>query len=801
MFFSFFLFFTSSVVVGVDFGHTNIKTGISKANGVYAANNEESKKLSPSYFSIWNYTNPKTTRPKNGRHWYAYELEDLTWDFTSRASQHAKRFPENAIKGFFPLLNESCGLLHREAAALTLRYLLSTIEGGVYTPENTVLSLSVEPFLSRHERFALKEVAKLANTSLAYIIESPIAVADYYVIGKAKRFSNTIVAFVDIGATCTWISIFSFSSLGKSEIVMNQKSMTFNGTLGGNLIDRIVGDFLYGKFVEKTGQTTDSTKIRNRFYEAARVAKERLSIDVKYPVHMEEILGDYGLDYELTREEFNELIRPFTDSLSELLNESMTSAKINHVDIVEVIGGNSRPQVVHEIISNITKVKKISHTLNPEEAVILGTTLLGSTKSSQFKLPKKIKATTFCNVHVELEVEGKRSTVYTKRDRREKPKTKCFTVLEVLNEKIKLFTDEDYEKPFDVFSIQVPDEAKDEDEVHIKFAFDEYTLPYVVRAECNGEKLNITHFTPKWRLDAELFNKSFDFVNTMDEIQRDRKNASATRNQLEQLVWTMQKRIYENEDDYVSFMRDNETGPIKRELEENKKWLEENAKPFMQSKVFLKRLNHFLNLTKDVDMRVSDYNKIPETMKYLNMSIIKVGKFLKNEPKKKPWLLWEGCKRTMDNLIENYNKSIKFLEACEYNYTHMDKSHCEESETNFENIDLKRQILELSYNSSVKLKKPTPTPRPSPTPKGWTPPSPTPEPDPNVKESVFFVHVREPDVPEYQRAQFLEPEPTKKGEKFDLRQHLERIQKKVQQRERTAVEDYFRLKEQREEQL
>ena len=143
--------------------------------------------------------------------------------------------------------------------------------------------------------------------------------------------------------------------------------MMFNGTLGGDYIDKLVGDFFYDKFVEQTGQTADSQKVMNKFYEAARIAKERLSIDIKHSVHMEEVIGDFGLDYEFTREEFNKLIRPFTYALFSLLNESMRSAKVNRVDVVEAIGGNSRPQVIHEIIANVTKVNKISHRLNPED--------------------------------------------------------------------------------------------------------------------------------------------------------------------------------------------------------------------------------------------------------------------------------------------------------------------------------------------------------------------------------------------------------------------------------------------------
>ena len=803
MILSLFFVFSFEVVVGLDIGHANIKAGMGKFNGVTAVNNEQSKKLSPSYFAIWNYTNPKNTRPKNKHHFYMYELEDLTWDFTSRAQTHAKRFPQNAMKGFYPLLNTSNGLSHREALALTLRYLLSTIDSGAYTPEKTVLSLAVEPFLSRHERFALKEVARLANTSLAYIIESPIAVADYYVISKNKRLQQDI-AFIDIGASGTWISIFSFTSMGKTDVVMNQKAILHNSTLGGDYIDQIIGNYLYNRFVEEINKSDlpldektlkeirTSQKIKNKFYETGKLVKERLSINKNFPVNMEDIVQDLSLQYDFTREEFNELIQPFTDSLYNLINESMTIAKVKEIQHVEVIGGNSRPQIIHDIIKNLTKVHHISHTLNPEEAIILGTTLLGSTKSSSYKLPKKIKASTFANTHVEIEVEGKLQTIYSKRDRVEKPKFKHFTALELLNEKVKMYTDEDHERPFDIFTVSIPDDTPDNAEVSLKFAFDEYTLPYLVNAECNNEKLPVTHFTPDWQLDNETFNKSFEFVMTMDEIQNDRKNSSATRNQLEQFVYDMYKKVFENYDNFTDFMRDNETEPFKKAIQENQKWLDSLTKPFMSSKVFQKRLKDLKDLTNDAELRYEDWQRIMPYIDMLNQTIVKAKEWMENEPKKKPWLLWPGCQRTMDNLRESYDKSVKFLNDCLVNYTTMDKSHSEESETNFENIDIKRQILELNLNSSMKLKKPTPTPRPSPTPPGWTPRPPTPTPEPNAPQPVNLIHYHDPDVPEYPHQQFMNKEFDEKIDKYDIGKILFFVNKDTQIKERIVIDSYYR---------
>ncbi|EAY18598.1 dnaK protein [Trichomonas vaginalis G3] len=720
--FSFLLFSNvRSVVVGIDFGHANIKAGMGKFSGVVAVNNQQSKKLSPSYFAFYNYSDPKNSHPLNGTHWAIDDIDNCTWDYTSLAENHAKRHPNNIIQSFFPLLNESIGLSHREAMAATLRYLLFTMDSGVYTPEKTMLTLSVEPFLSRHERYALKEVARLANTTLNFIVDSPTAVAHYYVLGRTKRLSNDI-AFIDIGATGTWISIFSFSTMGK-DVIMNQKAIVTNGTLGGNAMDKVVGDHLYQQFVKKFGKTTDSQKVMNRFYTAARMAKERLSIDIEYTVSMEDVIDDERFEYYITREEFNELIQPFADSLADLIKDAMEKAGISKLDTVEAIGGNSRPQLLHEVMANVTHVGQISHTLNPEEAVILGATILGSTKSSSYRLPKKIKSTTFCNTHIEVEVNGNKTDLYKPKDKAEKFMIRYYPLAKVNNTNFTIYADDDYARPLDIFSINFPENVTfpEDAEVMIKYGMDTFSLPAIEKIECDGKKLNVTHYFSDWQLNEERFNFSQSFIMKMEEIERDRHNASSTRNELEFYLFQIREKM-ESDDEFKEFLSEGDKVNITKGLQEAQEFLDNLNNPFAHSQVFRDQLNKFKDTTKDVEMRIEEWKLIPENLKSLNKTIREVAKYLKEEvPKKRPWLVTH-YKDTYDNLVDNYNHTKEWLEENYYNLTHWNKTV--NPETKHNQINVKRQILEFNMNGSKRQKKPTPTP------KGWTPPPATPTPTP-----------------------------------------------------------------------
>ena len=243
MFFATFLILTHSAIFGIDYGSEYIKVGMALlGKHVHIALNQQSKRLSPSYFAFWNISNPRCSN--HSGHWEMKDLSSCSWSFLDAAKSHTNRFPNNGIQGLSPLLTTEHGFKKREVLALVLRHLISTVDSGNWKPEQATLVFTVEPVFPYEERLAISEAVKLTNATLAGIIDSPTAAANVYGLEKRSLFAGKpkTVTFLDIGATHTWISIFKFTLTGDNQDI-DELSVSYNYSLGGNLIDQKISIF------------------------------------------------------------------------------------------------------------------------------------------------------------------------------------------------------------------------------------------------------------------------------------------------------------------------------------------------------------------------------------------------------------------------------------------------------------------------------------------------------------------------------------------------------------------------------
>ena len=199
----FFAIFSKSAVFGIDFGSEYIKVSMAiLGKGIHVVLNQQSKRLSPSYFSFWNNTNPNNS---NKEDWTIKDLDQCSWSFLDSAYSHYLRYPQNSIKGMLPLLGKEHGFTRRESFALILRHLIRTVNEGKNTPESARIVVSVDPTLSRQDRIALIEAVNLSKTTLLEIIDSPSSAAHVYSLERQNFFSSKPknILFIDVGAERT----------------------------------------------------------------------------------------------------------------------------------------------------------------------------------------------------------------------------------------------------------------------------------------------------------------------------------------------------------------------------------------------------------------------------------------------------------------------------------------------------------------------------------------------------------------------------------------------------------------------
>ena len=419
--------FIKSAVFGIDFGNENIKTGMAlQGKGVHVALNQNSKRLSPAYFSFWNKTDPLSTNLTT--HLSYDSIDQFEWAFEDFAKTHMDRFPNNGFRGLGQLLSTERGFNRREILSLMMQNLISTIDESKWKPEHSHLIWAIEPSLPLTERYAIIESLNLTSLTLDSIITAPTAASELYALEKRKSFSRKKirVVFIDIGAVHTWASLFQFESSGVNPIV-TELAFAQNITLGGDLLDESLVDLLVSRFISKYPKHTTSEIIQNpkiyySFLQEARKAKEILSGSPSVYVKFEDILGEDFFSTTISRSDFEntKISQDFKKSIQSLIDTLFspnfphaTNASINStinstlnstlnltfdeninnktfvnqyynrsIQGVELIGGTTRVPFIQDAIKSALNIKKLNRTMNSDESVALGAAYIGQKKES-----------------------------------------------------------------------------------------------------------------------------------------------------------------------------------------------------------------------------------------------------------------------------------------------------------------------------------------------------------------------------------------------------------------------------------
>ena len=697
-----------SAVFGIDYGHENIKVGMAlPGKSVHVALNQQSKRLSPSFFAFWNISSP--TNSQISSHWSISDIDECNWAYLDAAKNHNLRFPGNGIKGFMPLLSSEHGFTRRESMALVLRHLICTVDEMRWKPETAQVSLSVEPFLSFQERYALQEVMELVNATFTGIVDSPTAAAYVYSLEKQILYQDNskIVVFIDMGGQGTWASVFKFEPNDNSPIV-TQLSIETNSSLGGNTMDSILANYLYQKFVEKNKVETSSKRVHQRFLEESRRSKEILTLNRNVDIKLEDVVDDFGLYYELTRDEFESLIQEYSISLQNLYNKVLESAGLtnNQIDSIELLGGLTRIPFLQESLKTISGMEKLNRTMNSDEAVALGATYYAATQSSAF-IVKKINLHIKNNFDVSLLFNNHEILIYNRSSYLDQIIYIELPIEEVLPYNLTIATGNPL-TPLSHFSINKPDYYNSNDTIKLTFSFNHLTIPILLNATLNDTLLSVDFYKPSWTVTQEDLIQSHKFIKRMDEVMEERRRLQQVQNDYESYLYKIKEKL-EYDNIFKRVINNTEQEILLNSVNEHQQWLfSEHVSPFTEI-ILKEKLNQIQDLMRDPEMRAEQLIKRAPAFQLLNRTLILVNQFLTITcPKERPWLTEDQTQNLRDTYNFTYNWFIeKYTEQLQLNDT---QNPC----VKVSEIDIKKYFLEHSYNSTLRIKKPTPTPSPPP---------------------------------------------------------------------------------------
>jgi molecular chaperone DnaK len=225
--------------------------------------------------------------------------------------------------------------------------------------------ITVPAYFNDAQRQATKDAGRIAGLDVLRLVNEPTAAALAYGLDQKQ---NGTVAVYDFGGGTFDISILKLHD-GIFEVIATNGDTHLGGDDIDNLLIAIALDDIQGDMgldLRRSGEGVQ--RVRKAVIDAkiALSSADRTVIEAELP-------GGKLYQREITREQFEELIRPVIERTMGPSKQAMKDAGITaeQIDEVVLVGGSTRIPLVRQLVRNLFKREPHSD-LNPDEVVALG---------------------------------------------------------------------------------------------------------------------------------------------------------------------------------------------------------------------------------------------------------------------------------------------------------------------------------------------------------------------------------------------------------------------------------------------
>ncbi|MEY4367279.1 MAG: molecular chaperone DnaK [Actinomycetota bacterium] len=239
--------------------------------------------------------------------------------------------------------------------------------------------ITVPAYFNDAERQATKDAGEIAGLNVLRIINEPTAAALAYGLDKGKE--DELILVFDLGGGTFDVSLLE---VGKDDdfSTIQVRATSGDNRLGGDDWDQRIVDHLVKKFKETTGVDVSKDKIAlQRLKEAAEQAKKELSQATQASIQLPYLSltenGPANLDETLTRAQFEQMTSDLVDRTKKPFNDVIKEAGVKVADIAHVVlvGGSTRMPAISELVKSLTGGKEPNKSVNPDEVVAVGASL------------------------------------------------------------------------------------------------------------------------------------------------------------------------------------------------------------------------------------------------------------------------------------------------------------------------------------------------------------------------------------------------------------------------------------------
>jgi molecular chaperone HscA len=245
-----------------------------------------------------------------------------------------------------------------ELSSFILTELKKRAEHILKTPVTKAV-ITVPAYFNDAQRQATRDAGKLAGLDVLRIINEPTAASLAYGLGMNPTEEKTIAVY-DLGGGTFDISILKISN-GIFEVL----STNGDTYLGGDDLDRAI--------IEYWMEQWDANSLSNhqQLQQELRLAAEQAKITLSTASIFETDFA--GEKISITKEKFEELVRPIINRTMECCTNAMRDAglKVTAINTVLMVGGSTRVPLVKEMVSAFFN-QAVNDSVNPDEVVALG---------------------------------------------------------------------------------------------------------------------------------------------------------------------------------------------------------------------------------------------------------------------------------------------------------------------------------------------------------------------------------------------------------------------------------------------
>ncbi|MBI1991699.1 MAG: molecular chaperone DnaK [Candidatus Omnitrophica bacterium] len=409
--------------------------------------------------------------------------------------------------------------------------------------------ITVPAYFNDNQRQATKDAGAIAGLEVLRIINEPTAACLAYGLDKAGQEQKILV--FDLGGGTLDVTIMEMA-----QGVFEVKSTSGDTQLGGTDMDLALVDYIAMEFKKESGIDVRSDKMAaQRIREAAEKAKIELSnvleTDLNLPFITADASGPKHLTMKLTRATLERLIEPIINRCRGPVERALSDAKLkpSGIDRIILVGGPTRMPIVQQFVEEAAG-RKVERGVDPMECVATGAAIQAGIIKGEVKdvllldvTPLSLGIETLGGVFTKLierntTIPTRKSQIFSTAEDNQSAVT-----VRVLQGERPMAADDTELGRFDL--VGIPAAPRGVPQVEVAFDIDANGIVHVSAKDLGTGKEQSIKISAPQKLSKDEIEKMVKQAEQFAEADKGRKEMAETKNQADQLVYSVEKSLKE----------------------------------------------------------------------------------------------------------------------------------------------------------------------------------------------------------------------------------------------------------------